>query len=423
MHDAAARLHHLGTLDLPPLAVTFADRDRPPVPGDPIVNGERNLHGRPRLTCQLCGECDVGCNYGSKNTLDFNYLSRAKELGAEIRTLCEVRTFEPRGGTQGGYVVRYAQHDLEREGKSFATSTIPLIELTADRLILSAGTFGSTYLLLKNRKSFPALSTTLGSRFCGNGDLLTFAIDCARGDMDSSYGPVITSAFRVADTLDGTGANGRGFYIEDAGVPSFMTWMVEATDVGGQLKRGARFGWQRLLHALHLRRGSHLSGEMSALLGPGMRSARALPLLGMGRDIPNGRMSLDDDGGLSNDWSTKASKEYFMRVRAVMKEMADVWGAGRFQDNPLWYLNRVVTVHPLGGCPMGTGPEQGVVDPYGEVFGHEGLFVADGSVLPGPVGANPSLTIAALADRFADRIVERATRSRPAAVAVGKDAQ
>jgi cholesterol oxidase len=67
----------------------------------------------------------------------------------------------------------------------------------------------------------------------------------------------------------------------------------------------------------------------------------------------------------------------------------------------------VITVHPLGGCPMGRRPAEGVVDSHGEVFGCPGLHIADGSVMPGPVGANPALTIAALADRFADRIVEQ----------------
>jgi cholesterol oxidase len=47
-----------------------------------------------------------------------------------------------------------------------------------------------------------------------------------------------------------------------------------------------------------------------------------------------------------------------------------------------------------------------VTDEWGEVFGVPGLYVADGSVMPGPVGANPSLTIAALAERFARRMVE-----------------
>jgi cholesterol oxidase len=64
-------------------------------------------------------------------------------------------------------------------------------------------------------------------------------------------------------------------------------------------------------------------------------------------------------------------------------------------------------VHPLGGCPMGRNEREGVVDSYGEVFNHPGLYVADGSVMPGPVGPNPSLTIAALADRFATRILEK----------------
>ncbi len=84
---------------------------------------------------------------------------------------------------------------------------------------------------------------------------------------------------------------------------------------------------------------------------------------------------------------------------------------GRYADNPTWFLSRVITVHPLGGCPMGRTAEEGVVDRDGEVFGYPGLHVADGSVMPGAVGANPALTIAALADRFADRIVDAHARA------------
>jgi cholesterol oxidase len=75
----------------------------------------------------------------------------------------------------------------------------------------------------------------------------------------------------------------------------------------------------------------------------------------------------------------------------------------------------VITVHPLGGCPMGRSASEGVVDASGNVFGYPGLYVADGSVMPGPVGPNPSLTIAALADRFADRILEPTTAAEAAA--------
>ena len=64
-------------------------------------------------------------------------------------------------------------------------------------------------------------------------------------------------------------------------------------------------------------------------------------------------------------------------------------------------LRSLVTVHPLGGCRMGQTASDGVVDHRGEVFGYPNLFVADGSVLPVPVGRNPSMTIAAIAERSA----------------------
>jgi cholesterol oxidase len=64
---------------------------------------------------------------------------------------------------------------------------------------------------------------------------------------------------------------------------------------------------------------------------------------------------------------------------------------------------------------MGDNERHGVVDSYGEVFGYPGLYVADGAAMPGPVGPNPSFTIAAFADRVADGIIEeRSRRDRPA---------
>src|SRR3712207_3364977 len=144
------------------LAVTFANEGEDPVPGEPIYD-RPNLHGRTRETCRLVGECDLGCNFGSKNTLDYNYPSEAKlRYGAEIRTLCEVLRFEHRSGE--GYAVYYRQHepDPEREGQKTDTDHLPEHRITADRLILAAGTLGSTFLMLKNRKEFPGLSSRLG---------------------------------------------------------------------------------------------------------------------------------------------------------------------------------------------------------------------------------------------------------------------
>jgi cholesterol oxidase len=61
---------------------------------------------------------------------------------------------------------------------------------------------------------------------------------------------------------------------------------------------------------------------------------------------------------------------------------------------------------------MGFTANDGLVNSYGEVFGYPGLFVVDGSVMPGPVGPNPSLTIAAISNRAADHIIDQHTADR-----------
>ncbi len=125
----------------------------------------------------------------------------------------------------------------------------------------------------------------------------------------------------------------------------------------------------------------------------------------MGHDVPDGTMRLHR-GNLDIDWRKRGSDAYFSRARETSRRMARELGA-RHVDNPLWHIGRTITVHTLGGCPMGRNAAEGVVDPFGEVFGYPGLYVADGAVMPGPVGTNASLTITALADRFADRLLER----------------
>ncbi len=146
----------------------------------------------------------------------------------------------------------------------------------------------------------------------------------------------------------------------------------------------------------------------SELIGTDTLSASSLPLLGMGRDVPDGQLGLCGSR-LELAWTTEASEEYFDRIRATMRRVAAVLGA-RYVDSPMWLDKRIVTVHPVGGAPMGQDRSVGVCDSYGEVFGHPGLYIADGAVMPGPVGTNPSLTIAALADRMCTRLLEQPAR-------------
>lgn len=404
------------------LAVTFAEAPgRTPVPGVPIEQGSRNLHGAHRQTCRLCGECDVGCNYGSKNTLDFNYLSMAAQRGAEINDLHEVRSIAPLPG--GGYAVRYVVHDPGlHEGTPHKTSELQVRTIEASRVILGAGTLGSTYLLLKNRATLPGLSRVLGQQYSTNGDLLTFAMRCAdpsgrRRVVDPSFGPVITSAVRLATSGDGD-PSGGGF-IEDAGHPQFMNWLVEATQLGGWISRFGRFILHRLGEWMSGRPQSDLDAELSRLLGTCELSAGSTPLLGMGRDRATGVMSIGVDRRgkefLDVSWRRRESREWFDRVTDTSRRLAEAMGGG-FAENPSTrWLGRVITVHPLGGCPMGASAAEGVVDAHGQVFGHPGLFVVDGAAMPGPVGSNPSLTIAAFARRAAHSIIREAGTPRATA--------
>ena len=399
------------------------DPANPPVVGAQIPEAMPNYHtvalGRemPRSTCRLCGECDIGCNFGSKNTLDYNYITAAihqRPNPAQVETLCEVKAIAPLDGS--GYKVEFVRHDPKAvdplTGKCPAP---PRFTITCDRLIISAGTFGSPYLLLKHQANFPALTTrTLGSRFSVNGDLLSFIVKSMEKKngktvprrLDPSFGPVITSAIRVGDTLDGNGPQGRGFYTEDGGNPYLLSWVSEVATLPAFAHRLVTFAKMALKYRLGLNNDANLSSEISNLLGPASASVSSFPILTMGRDFANGRLFLKDNL-LDCDWSQDKSQEYFDRVHRVGKAIANALNA-EYMDNPSYKkLHQVLTAHPLGGCPMGETAETGVVNSYGEVFGHRGLYVVDGSIMPGPVGPNPSLTIAAISDRAADHIIDQ----------------
>ena len=150
---------------------------------------------------------------------------------------------------------------------------------------------------------------------------------------------------------------------------------------------------------------------MARALGSAEASSAMLPMLTMGQDVTGGRFRLDGDG-LALDWDPRdSSKAYFASAVRLADRFAHHLGG---HLGPPMYTRRApgLTAHPLGGCPMGLDARSGVVDSRGEVFGYRGLFVADGSIMPGPVGPNPSFTIAAMAGRIGKAARDRATALR-----------
>jgi len=76
------------------------------------------------------------------------------------------------------------------------------------------------------------------------------------------------------------------------------------------------------------------------------------------------------------------------------------------QPVPKRYL-RLFSIHLMGTARMSEDPRRGVTDSFGAVHGVRGLFVADASLFPGPLGINPMETIVALAMRNARRLLEQ----------------
>ncbi len=404
LKQAAARLERSPDALEPPrfvyphLAVRFE--------GDFPGHQSRNKQGVVQSSCIKCGECDVGCNILAKNTLDLTYLAKARKaenLGAggvpaEIRTGALVDTIRPLEGA--GYEVRYA-----RPGSSSADDRI-----RARKVVLSAGSVGSTALLLKMKQQgiLGHLSPMLGKSWCGNGDLEGTVL-FGKDQMLPTMGPVITGALQVRCRAYPDGFP-HGFVIQDAGIPWFLAWYLAGRlpspgATASALWLGVRFLVDGVKRALGLgRRGReiNLGDDLSAAIDDDEFIRRAFVLLGMGRDRSTGRIELRADGEPIIKWSLDDSSLHYDRVRREMKQLAEAMG-GKFLENPLTLLDKIVAVHPLGGCVMADAPEKGVVSSRGEVFGHPGLYVVDASVIPTSIGPNPSLTIAAVAEYMAER--------------------
>jgi cholesterol oxidase len=390
-----------------PLAVSFGDPKS--LSGQPI--DEWNLHKAHRTTCIRCGQCDVGCNFGSKNSLDLTYLSRAKRCGAHIETLHEVRQIRPLPG--GRYEVDAVRHvPPDPPSKRDGGRPVPEhVRFRARCVVLAAGSLGSTYLLLRNRINLPALSARLGQGFCGNADYLGFIRTGKNDDpLDASRGPTITSY--VEKRRNGgpaAGGSSKVLLVEDGGYPVLADWLGEALRVQAA-RRIAAVAVTTLAARLTNKSRTRVSAKLSQIVGDSYPSRSLLPMLGMGQDMPRGVMELRN-GDLEIAWRQAYSQSAFGGIRQTMNEVASGL-KGKFQDGPSTMLSRMITVHPLGGVPMGRTPEQGVVDSYGEVYRYPGLFVLDGSIMPGPVGVNPALTIAAVAERASCRVIDKAGGGR-----------
>ena len=379
--DAARNLGHADRFSKAPLAVSFSPDWNYQLENPFDHKHSRqfvNAHGVKQGTCIHLGNCDLGCDVRAKNGLDVNYIPRAEQRGAVVRPLHLVRSIEPVGGK---YRVVF---DRIEGGELVAGSE------TADRVILAAGSLGSTELLLRCRdqyKTLPAISRTLGTRWSGNANFISMAVYSRDEQVRQSTGPTIAS---ILDFADGGYRNQR-FVVEDDGFPNLLLNAVKAYFDG----------------RLRTTFGKNLLKELEEFLRDDTLLRNVLLWLGAGMDAADGRLHLKRKWFmpwkrvLHLAWQVDRSKGVIEAVEAMHQSLTEASG-GRSVALPTWsVLDSLLTLHPLGGCPIGTSAENGVVDHLGRVFGYPNLMVADGAVLPTPTVRNPSHTIAALAERMA----------------------
>jgi cholesterol oxidase len=362
--------------------------------------------------CIGCGDCVTGCNFDAKNTLPYTYLPLAKQRGAHIFTQCEVLTI---ARDSGAYLLRFRRLDTN--------PSQPPVErqVRAQAVVVGAGALGSTALLLGSQSSDLAFSPRLGLGFSTNGDAISAGYNCdaatdAIGFGDSAMAGKPPPSTPVGPTLLGivdlrAGALSQAILVEEGAFPSSLARLTAPLL---QLLAGAAS--ESTVGIAHwLRERQREAFDLAGDLRDGALN-HSMIYLSMGHDGSAGRLYLDGDR-VRVDWPTLKDAACFARANTVTTQLTATLG-GLQVPNPgmsIPLVGRLTTVHPLGGCGMGTCADDGVVDHLGRVFDrasgglHPRLYVADGSVIPTSLGANPLLTITAIAERIAEGIVAELT--------------
>lgn len=408
MKEAAEKAGYGDRFIKMPIAVSFSEK-YPLHPDDPFNNDNSfpfdNDQGVRQGTCVHCGNCDFGCQVHAKNTLDLNYIPQAEKHGAEVRPLHYVRFIEP---IDGGYRVTF---DQIIPGSALEEGTLKRGSETARKVIVSAGSLGSTEIMLRCRdqyKTLPNVSQFLGHNWSSNGDFLTLGIYPQDKIISPSNGPTITCYINFLDKpLPDPRFQKEKFVVEDGGFPPLLSDYLQ--DKLRQVEHGIK--------EPHVKR---ILDSIAKDLRAEDPLRNIMPWFANGVDASNGHLYL----GI-NWWRPwrKVLKLDFPKdlepteaIIAAHTQLSRVTGGKEFVP-PTWTDWRwLITPHPLGGCNMGTDATCGVVDHTGAVFGYPGLYIVDGAIVPEAIGINPSRTIAALAERSAEFIAQDLTgRTKPMA--------
>ena len=314
----------------------------------------------------------TGCRIGAKNTMVKNYLYLAEHAGAVVHPDTTVTAVRP---VEDGWAV-----DVR---PSTPPGRLQHRTMRAQHVVLGAGTLGTQRLLhrMRDRGVLPKLSRRLGELSRTNSEAILVASARDR-QVDYSRGVAITSSFHPEGSTHiepcryGRGSNAMGL---------LTTLLV---DGGSRVPRPVRFVAAAVRHPRTFARSLSVRHWSE-------RSVIALVM-----------QSLDNLDGASHPFrlahhqagprppEPDVDSGSPRRTRRLARRMGGDPGGSVTE-----LLDRPVTAHFIGGCPIGASPHTGVVDAWHRVFGYDGLHVVDGSTVSANLGVNPALTITALAER------------------------
>ena len=364
---------------------------RPPEAARTLVSFAATINpaGIAQPACTRCGDCCGGCNVGAKNTVAMTYLPDAANHGAEIFTGARVEHLARAGAS--GWRVFFRPSGGAKE---------PLAEVSADIVVLAAGSLGTTEILLRSRDHGLPLPDKLGHGFSANGDIIAFGYGARErvnavgvGHPARAGVPTVGASVSGQIIVNDPDDLNKSLIVQEGVLPSAVGPLLPVFFVPGG----------RLLGAAHALFKGVYDGPL----------ARTHTFFVVSHDDAEGRIVLKD-GRAAIDWPGVMDQPVYARVDAALDALCKANGAA-YVKNPLSETvmgAKPATAHPLGGAGMGADATRGTVDHKGRAFAgdgrrvHEGLYVADGSTIPRSLGCNPLFTITALAERMVMLLAE-----------------
>ncbi|AGL16716.1 FAD-dependent oxidoreductase [Actinoplanes sp. N902-109] len=365
--------------------------------------------------CTNCNWMMAGCRFDAKRSLLLNYLPAALAHGAQIRPLHEVQKLSRTG--DGGYRVHYRVVDDEDYRVLHDAGTID-----AKIVVVAAGTAATPVILQRSAADLGAMPHAVGRYFSGNGERLNTAV------FDEE---------RVRDVLGLDRGDGVAYEAYQIGRgPTVANWdRLDAT-----LPEFERYSLEQLYFPPGL---GTILAQVPDAAGPSWFGREKKDMLGDWRSwLTIFTMSEDDNEGVFGPPPETGNARRFsqqmlghgpLRYRPTAntrrgwdlsdREVKDILERDGLARVAPWTNDLVgaYTVHPLASCRIGDDPRTSALDDNHELRGHPGIFVTDGSAVPGALTVNPALTISALAERAMPAIV-RAAQQRGVDVSYGAPA-